>query len=286
LDADAAVNVALSLNGAEASTLVAYLYAGLSTQPVYTTPLVAGGETFWWTTDLPAGVSRLQLVAQDANADPLDYEVTIIPVATLTYGQPTAWQGVSRGAGADSRVRLTAPVSGTYRVILDITEGFANIRIEDADPTRAMNLGPRLQTNGTHLEFPVPLAAGDHLFTIAPSAAYPWTTWAATVTLESAPDPILTSVAPDAVTNEVTRTLTLTGEHFQPGLTVTVGTTAMTARVLSPTTVEVTVPRGTTDGTYDVTVTNPDGQSATLSDALEIRDPVYIVFLPMVVKED
>jgi hypothetical protein len=286
LDAEAAVNVALSLNGAEASTLVAYLYAGLSTRPVYTTPVVAGGETFWWTTDLPAGVSRLQLVAQDANADPLDYEVTIVPVAALAYGQSTAWQGVSRGAGADSRVRLTAPVSGTYRVTLDIAEGFANIRIEDADPTRAMDLGPRLQANGTHLEFPVPLAAGDHLFTIAPSAAYPWTTWAATVTLESAPDPILTSVAPDAVTNEVTRTVTLTGEHFQPGLTVTVGTTAMTARVLSPTTVEVTVPRGTADGTYDVTVTNPDGQSATLSDALEIRDPVYVVYLPMVVKAD
>jgi hypothetical protein len=39
------------------------------------------------------------------------------------------------------------------------------------------------------------------------------------------------------------------------------------------------------DGTYDVTVTNPDGKSAVLSDALVIRDPVYYVYMPMITKE-
>lgn len=284
LNEQKAVNVSLTLTGTEADTLIAYLYAGLSTQPVYTTPVVAGGETIWWTTDMPAGINRLQLVAQDANAAPLDYEVTITPVAKLNYGQPYTWQGVSRGTGADSQVKLTAPVSGTYRVILDIPEGFANIGIESAGAMHAMGTGPRLQANGTHLEFPVPLAAGDHLFTIMPADAYPWTTWAATVTLEVAPDPVLLTVNPSSVTNGVTQTVMLNGQHFQPDATVTFGSTVMDAEVLRSTCVAVTVPAEMADGTYDVTVTNPDGKSATLTDAFEIRDPVYLVYLPRVAK--
>ncbi len=284
LDEQEAVNVSLSLNGAEANTLIAYLYAGLSTRPVYTTPVVAGGETFWWTTDMPAGLSRIELVARDANVDPLDYDVTITPVADLTYGHPYTWHGVSRGTGADSQVKLTAPVSGTYRVVLDITEGFANVGIEGADAMRALQTGPGLQANGTRLEFPVPLAAGDHLFTIMPADAYPWTTWAATVTLEAAPDPILDSVAPASMTNEVARSVQIYGKNFQPNLNVTVGTTPVSAQTISAQQVTITIPAGMADGMYDVTVTNPDGKSAMLADALEIRDPVYLVYLPSVTK--
>jgi len=280
-----AVNVALTLNGPEVSTLIAYLYAGMASQPVYTTPVIAGGETFWWTTELPAGVTHIRLVAQDANADPLEYEVAVTPVATLAYNQPHTWQGVSRGTGADSRVKLTAPVSGTYRVVLDIAEGFANIGIESADAMQTLGAGPRLQANGTHLEFPVPLAEGDHDFTLMPSAGYDWTTWAATVTLEIAPEPVLLDTVPGSLTNEVTRTVMLQGQHFQPNATVMLGTAVMETEVLSSTYLAVTIPLGMEDGTYDVTVTHPDGKSATLSDALVIRDPVYYVYMPMITKE-
>jgi hypothetical protein len=64
-----------------------------------------------------------------------------------------------------------------------------------------------------------------------------------------------------------------------------VGAAVMETEVLSATRLAVTIPLGMADGTYDVTVTNPDGKSAVLSDALVIRDPVYYVYMPMITKE-
>lgn len=93
-----------------------------------------------------------------------------------------------------------------------------------------------------------------------------------------APSPTPTSPAPTVISSSVVSMTqaaggitTLTGTNFRAGATATIGTTAATAvSVVSSTRVDITVPAGMTPGTYNVTVTNTDGQTGTLLNGLTI----------------
>ncbi len=85
--------------------------------------------------------------------------------------------------------------------------------------------------------------------------------------------PSLTSIAPTFATAGSTDLLTLTGTHFSaltPALTVTVGGLPCTgANYVSATEVNCNLPAALTAGTYSVVLTNPDGETATLSNSFQ-----------------
>ena len=84
------------------------------------------------------------------------------------------------------------------------------------------------------------------------------------------PHPVITQLSPNSIPNGTTAQITVTGTNFVSGLTVTV--TIPGAIVGTPTqetatsfTVSVTVPAGTTPGTYQFKMINPDRGTGLIS---------------------
>ena len=85
--------------------------------------------------------------------------------------------------------------------------------------------------------------------------------------------PTLSAVTPVRGSTAGGTSVTLTGTHFQPGATVTIGGTAATAvTVTSATQLTALTPAGAA-GPAAVVVTNPDGQQATLASAFTYNTP-------------
>jgi hypothetical protein len=269
-------NFELSLEGELADGLVVRVLQGGTA--VYTSPTVYGSETFWWTADLIGGTSVVELTTDSANALPLAYDLSIHTVPTVAYGAPHTWRGLSKGmpASGNSEIQLQVPVSGTYHVSLDMPHGFATMQIEPM-PSQLRSI------QQAHIEFDIPLAEGGYLFSVLQSTSYLTTTWTATVSLKSALAPEVQTVTPASVTNDTGHTLILEGVNFQPGATVAVDGTALSpVSWLSSKQLQATLPAGFAVGLHDVTVTNPDAQSATLPDALEVRLAQYWLYLPLI----
>ncbi len=86
--------------------------------------------------------------------------------------------------------------------------------------------------------------------------------------LTYADGPTLSSITPTKGPLNGGTTITLSGANFESTSTVTVGGNACTGVIyVSPTTLTCTTPINFSEGTYDVVVTNPDGQTSTLSSA-------------------
>ncbi|MFC1706392.1 IPT/TIG domain-containing protein, partial [Planctomycetota bacterium] len=91
--------------------------------------------------------------------------------------------------------------------------------------------------------------------------------------------PTLDSASPSVIPTAGGATVTLTGTGFEPGASVHLGTELVfpaRVSVLSATTITVVTPAHAS-GAVDVTVTNPHGQSATLSPALTYNAPPSVV---------
>ncbi|MBU5349293.1 IPT/TIG domain-containing protein [Paenibacillus lautus] len=88
------------------------------------------------------------------------------------------------------------------------------------------------------------------------------------------PAPIITSVTPNTGTKSGNYLMTINGDNFQKGAVVTIGSTQLNLYAYVNTTqVRVMVPSTSTAGTVDVTITNPDGQSATLTGGFTYEEP-------------
>ena len=97
------------------------------------------------------------------------------------------------------------------------------------------------------------------------------------------PAPTLTALSVDEMDNSVALSLTLTGDDFESGAKVTIGTTITSnTSVLTSATMTTVVPAGITAGVYDVTVTNPDyaSRTAVLEDAFTVNALTQIVPYP------
>jgi len=84
--------------------------------------------------------------------------------------------------------------------------------------------------------------------------------------------PTITDISPDSTDEGTAANVMVVGTGFQEGLTLKIGAISAEVRLLSgSTTIVADVPMGIAAGVYDVIVTNPDGQSAILSDGFTVR---------------
>jgi hypothetical protein len=89
----------------------------------------------------------------------------------------------------------------------------------------------------------------------------------------TAPAPTISSISPVSGTTAGGTVVTITGANFQSGATVTFGSTAATGvTVVSSTSIKATTP-ALTAGRVSVVVTNPDAQSATLTNGYTFINP-------------
>lgn len=84
--------------------------------------------------------------------------------------------------------------------------------------------------------------------------------------------PTISAISPDSVAQGSAAQVTVVGTGFQSGLTLKIGAIgAEVSSVGGSTTISADVPAGIAAGTYDVLVSNPDGQSAILSDGFRVQ---------------
>jgi hypothetical protein len=86
------------------------------------------------------------------------------------------------------------------------------------------------------------------------------------------PPPTITSLSPTSGSASGGTPVTISGSNFVSGATVTFGGTAATVTSITATTIAVTTPAHAA-GTVSVVVTNPDGQSATLTNSFTYNAP-------------
>ena len=118
---------------------------------------------------------------------------------------------------------------------------------------------------------------------LASSADQTWTSmqWAQTVNSDStlyftrtAPAPTLAGVSPSQGSTLGGTQITLTGTGFVTGAAVTVGNIAATSVSVESSTRITAMSPAASAGMVDIVVTNPDGQSATLTDAFTVVTPI------------
>jgi hypothetical protein len=91
----------------------------------------------------------------------------------------------------------------------------------------------------------------------------------------AAPRPTVEAIAPNTRVNTTTVAVTISGHNFQPGCTASLGSVSLTGvSCSSSTTVLASVPAGIVAGYYDLTVTNPDSLSGSLTPAYTATNPV------------
>ena len=270
------VNIIITMTGSTADSLQLSLWDDVTTT-VAMAPLY-GTETVWTATNLSAD-ARIHLTANGGNAGAMAYEVAVQPIPIPTY----TWSGASLAGGINSVTQMNMPVSGEYRVYVALPEGSANV-VLDSVPVNMIQ--QRSTTGGINYFFDVPLVAGQHTFTIEQESGFVKTSWTLTTTLLSATPPIVASITPTETTPTVgISNATITGENFMPGVTVDLdnGTTyALNVTFVSATQLLVDIPSGLDLGMYDVVATNPDTQSARLTDGFLVK--LEKLFLPLVLK--
>lgn len=289
LGAGARVNLQMSLSGDAADSLQLSVQNALTDTTILSLDPLFGTETVWATFDVPADGARLHLVA-DGNTSALSYQLELDSLPRITgLSQPSyVWSGVSLNDGLNSTVRLDTQISGTYHFGVEMPQGFTSLLI---DSTPLLKDTGTNRVNAFFYEFEADLAAGLHTFVSdqEESGSFPVTSWIITTTLLAADPPSITSVDPVSVTDDVATTVTLTGANFMPGATVSMtdGTDTYPlsdVSTISGSTLTAVVPAGLPEGMYDVVVTNPDDQTATLSEGIQVYSPEYTVYMPAIFK--
>jgi hypothetical protein len=97
------------------------------------------------------------------------------------------------------------------------------------------------------------------------------------VTISNTPVVTVTGVSPNSGTTTGGTAVTITGTNFQSGATVAIDGVAAAVSSVTSTSISATTPAHTA-GTVSLTVTNPDGTSATLSSAFTYVTPVQPSF--------
>jgi hypothetical protein len=128
------------------------------------------------------------------------------------------------------------------------------------------NMNAARDSFGNFAKFVPPLVANGRVYVA---------TWSNQVAVYGliAPAPILTTVSPTSGASAGGTSVTITGENFASGATVIFGGTAATSVVVaSATRIAANTPPHV-EGSVNVVVTNPDGQSATLAGAFAFVAP-------------
>ena len=97
------------------------------------------------------------------------------------------------------------------------------------------------------------------------------------------PAPTITSVSPTGGYSHLDTEITIEGTGFLPTPSVQLGIGELGVTFVDSTTLTAVVPSGYDAGLYDLIVTNPDAQEATLESAFVVNEPLTI-YLPLVLK--
>lgn len=271
----------------EGNVSMVYAELGIVTDGALTKPstfTLAAGETL--------NVKNIS----DVNAFPLTIPNTTCPAATLTFGRngqlsctfPSAGTYTVMNSGTTlATITVTAAAGGFLTANASVDKGygqppltaqFAGGAVCDAcsGVTYAWDFGDggaSTAQNPSHAFS----AAGDYVVTLTVTDSAGATNQdRVMVHVGQPPAPVVASVSPASGASNAATAIMIFGDNFQTGAEVLIGTTSATGvTVSSGAEIAATVPAGLPTGVYDVTVTNPDGQSGVLPAAFTVGGAAY-----------
>jgi hypothetical protein len=89
--------------------------------------------------------------------------------------------------------------------------------------------------------------------------------------------PVIVGVNPNQGYNDATIPITISGANFVAVPTVTLDATPLAVGAVTASTINATIPAWFWAGIYTLTVTNPDGRSATLPNAFTVTNPIPVI---------
>ena len=213
--------------------------------------------TFPANLSLPAGrYLQYELSLQGTNG-------TSSPVITSVSGSYQVAAGQTVGSVIVTPTSATLNAGETQQFSAEVRDTEDNLMPGAPVTWSVVNGGGSINQSGL---FTAGSTGGTFTDTIIASSA--GITGPASVTVEVAPAPQISEVSPPVAL--IGDTVTITGLNFVNGAQVHIGPTqADSVVVASTTSVNFVVP-SMSDGSYNVTVTNPDGQFSSIQDALTV----------------
>lgn len=146
--------------------------------------------------------------------------------------------------------RVASSASGTATFAWDFGDGGTST---DQNPTHKFNV------------------VGDYIVSFTATSGSNTNTDFVNVHIANLPAPKVLSISPASGSAGAATNVTINGTNFQNGATVQIGgTVALNVVVVEDSQITATVPAGMGAGTYDVSVTNPDGQEGSLAGAFTL----------------
>ncbi|MFN7974409.1 MAG: IPT/TIG domain-containing protein [Acidobacteriota bacterium] len=195
----------------------------------------------------------------------------------VTYVNPDRGQATISGAfaslGPAPTISACNPPNGDNSASVPISVVGTNF-----DPGATLFLGatqitPITVTSSTQIDATVPAAFPEAVYDVIVTNPDTQTATLQGGYSSEVPAPVVTSVIPSPVESGTRTTLTIDGDFFKTGATVTAGATNLVDVVfVSAQELTAVTPQSLAPGTYDVTVMNASGKSGTLPGALVVQD--------------
>lgn len=238
-----------------------------ATTPVY------GNEAEWLAVELPAD-GKLEVAADSGNGGGYEYEAAVLAPAVAGFDKTLSWAGSDSSSGTPSSFVVHLPYTGTYNFTTTLNSGTATVTagsVEDSAATATV----------TQPSDQISLGSGYYLITVTQTA--PLAAWDIDLSIDEILSPTLTSVNPISLTAGVTNTTAVEGSNFySPTFTLvgSSGTFPATVDSFDATGANITLNNAIPAGTYDLTITNQDGKTGTLVDAIVIIGPEISSIIP------
>ena len=250
---------------------------------------VADGTQIFLTTDLGIIEERVPTVNGIARATLLSDGRAGQATVTASSGSITTQAVIVEiGSGSSGDVVITVvanpavlgPSDLTSNITATTTDNWANSLpntpvIFGTNSGTLASHGAILYTNGNGQAFDRLTLLDDNTTTATVTVTSGNATGSITVTRAVFMNPVVDFVTPSSANVGISKTVTVGGQNFQPGATISFGAgigidvvNFVNAESLE---VEITIDIAATSGTRDVRVTNPDGSSGTLTNGFTVN---------------
>ena len=273
--AAATFDAQVTLNGAPYPTAdiesVRYLLRNAQNQLAFTGDATAVSNGLWRVTLTPAMSTQLPLGGNELEVIVVSRRVAVSAFATHDFET------------TGMRVLSVTPSSGVNNTSTALTIG--GRQFQAGAIASLLRDGAAQQLVTTYLSqstlqatAPAGLQSGTYALRVINPSGEMDTLLGAFTVLSPTP-PVITSINPQQGPNNIPVTLDIYGSNFAPGLTARLGTTPLEGLYfINSTHIRAVAPLNMTPGVYTLTVANPNGQSAQLSNAYTVLASIHDLY--------
>jgi len=200
-------------------------------------------------------------------------EGTLVVVPTIVLGSPPTPTPTPQGVAGASPSPAPSPTEPTPSPTPTPTSTSSPTPTPTSTPTGTSSPTPTGTSSPTPTDTSIPTSPPPPPPTYTP---IPPPTNTPTPTPTALP-PVVQAITPDTGVNTGAVDVTITGLNFQAGCSASLDGVSLDGASCAPTSILASVPVNIVAGYYNLTVTNPDGQSGALTSAYTATNPIPVI---------